>query len=769
MKTTKVFFIRLVLSTILIVLLLNFKGLTAEVISNSASNNVLLALGEERLSQVEKALVYNRQGLNFWQRGRIQDAISIWQLEKEIYQEQNLKRQEVNTVLKIASAYTTLGQLELANFHLKQILPEAEGESDLKGRIWEQLANVANRNGNLNEAISYYQKSLTYKQSLPTLNNLVSSLKERSFRWQLLAQNSPKREKARYKAKIALDELERQKYLEEALVIAETKANSSVVKTLIEWAKYKPLSQAQLEKGRNILNELPPSRTKVFLAIEWAKIERDRVIWFKKARDTASKLKDKTVLSYPLLELALIYEKREPKRAIAYATEAAVYASSSANNKVLYRSLWTIARYERVAGRNAAAIENYRLAIASLGNYYKQTRSIGAEERLDFANLTEPLYREALQLILEEKNLSQERLFLALEIFNRLQLAQLQQFFGDDCFFVELREKDKTNILLNNNAVSLTSIILENQTHLILQLPDGQLIHRRATIDKNNLIRQATQWHQILETPDNWKFYDKARQMYDLLLRPFESEIDKIDPQSIIFVHDGILRNIPMSALYDGEKFVAQKWASITSTGLDSRYRTVAKSSEARKDEMIAFGLDLQIGDWQPLGGVSQEITEAISIVGGKKVLNDNFTTGAFARELNGNYSIVHLATHAYFGGTAENSFVLAYNSPLYTSSIEKALLPQYNLLVLSACKTALSSDRSALGLAGLGLRNGIDSIGSLWRIQDEEQIELIESFYSGIEKTGVSKAIALQQAQITQIERDAHPSKWAALVLMQN
>ena len=102
--------------------------------------------------------------MNFWQRGRIQDAISIWQLEKEIYQEQNLKRQEVETVLKIASAYTTLGQLELANFHLKQILPEAEGESDLKGRILEQLGNVANRNGKLDKAISYYQKSLAYKQ-----------------------------------------------------------------------------------------------------------------------------------------------------------------------------------------------------------------------------------------------------------------------------------------------------------------------------------------------------------------------------------------------------------------------------------------------------------------------------------------------------------------------------------------------------------------------------------------------------------------------------
>lgn len=748
------------------------KGLANSTISlELVGKSPLIALGEERLSQLDRALVYHEQGSKLWQKGKTRDAISMWKLEQKIYQEQNLERREIETVLKISIAYTTLGQLELANFYLENVLTLAEGKNDLKGQIWQLLGNVANRSGNLSEAISYYQKSLTHTQSLSTLNNLAISLEKRGFRWQLLADSSIEREKAQYEAKVASDKFKRQKYLKQALLIAETKANSSVVKTLVEWSDYEPLSQNQLAKGRRILKELPPSKTKVFLLIDWAKIERDSTFWLKEARGTAGNLEEKVILSYPLLELGLLSEKSgDWGKATEYAKEAVAYASESTNNQILYRSLWLIARMERKAGRDTAAIEKYREAIASLGNYYQQIRSISPEQRLDFTSLTEPLYREALQLILGAEKTSQERLRLALEIFDRLQLAQLQQFFGDDCFSIEPRKENKTNILLANDAVVLTSIILEDRTHFILQLPNGQLIHHRALIDKDSLSELSTQWYREIENVSNWEFRAKGKRIYDLVLRPFESELNKIAPQSIIFIHDGILRNIPMSALYDGEQFVAQKWASITSTGLDISYQKQVKATENRqKNKLIAFGLGLQIRGWSPLDGISEEIEAAIAILGGQEILNDNFTTEAFTRELNSDRNVIHLATHAYFGGAAENSFVLAYDRPLYTSSIEKALLPHHDLLVLSACETALSSDRSALGLAGLGLRNDVDSIGSLWQIQDEEQIELIKGFYSRIEKVNLSRAIALQQVQIEQIQQDAHPSKWAALVLIQS
>lgn len=727
-------------------------------------------LADNRLSWSEKALVYNKQASKLWQKGRIQDAIGIWELEKIIYQEQNLERREIETILKISKGYTILGQFELANFHLEQALALAERINILEGQILEQLGNVANRSGDLSEAISYYQKSLSHTQSRSTLNNLAISLAKRSFRWQLLASNSIEREKAQYEAQITLDNLKRQKYLKQALSVAEAKAGSSMVVTLIEYSKHEPLSQKQLIRGRKILSELPPSRTKVFLVIDWAKIERDSVYWLEKALDVANNLGEREILSYPFLELGLLFERKgDREKAVEYGRKATVYASESANNKILYRSLWLIARMERKAGQNTAAIKSYREAINSLADFYQQTHSISAEQRLDFATSTEPLYRQALQLILEVEKPSQSQLQQALEVFNRLQLAQLQQFFGDDCFLIERRKENQTDILSNNNAVLLTSIILEDQSHFILQLPNGQLIHHQSSIDRDSLSELLTQWHQELENPINWQFQVKGKRIYDLILRPFEKQINPLDPDSIIFVHDGIFRNIPMAALHDGEQFVAQKWASITSTGLVSNYNEELNSVENQEDRIIAFGLGTEVQGWWPLSGVVEEIQIAIAIIGGKEILNNRFTARAFFQKLDAKHNIIHMASHAYFGGTAENSFVLAYDRPLYTRDLERAILPSHDLLVFSACETALSSDRSALGLAGLGLRNGVDSIGSLWQIQDEEQISLIEGFYSTLEKTNLTKALALQQVQTELIRQEAHPSKWAALVLMQN
>jgi len=75
----------------------------------------------------------------------------------------------------------------------------------------------------------------------------------------------------------------------------------------------------------------------------------------------------------------------------------------------------------------------------------------------------------------------------------------------------------------------------------------------------------------------------------------------------------------------------------------------------------------------------------------------------------------------------------------------------------------------SALGLAGVALRSGVDSVlGSFWAVQDNEQRELIQDFYSNIYQKNLDKAQALQQIQTRQIERNAHPSKWAAFNLIE-
>jgi CHAT domain-containing protein len=92
----------------------------------------------------------------------------------------------------------------------------------------------------------------------------------------------------------------------------------------------------------------------------------------------------------------------------------------------------------------------------------------------------------------------------------------------------------------------------------------------------------------------------------------------------------------------------------------------------------------------------------------------------------------------------------------------------------LTACETAVGSDREALGLAGISLQAGAQSaIASLWKVDDAATVQLIVTFYQRWQG-GLSKAKALQAAQIAwlqahQQELYSHPGYWAPFILIGN
>ena len=62
-------------------------------------------------------------------------------------------------------------------------------------------------------------------------------------------------------------------------------------------------------------------------------------------------------------------------------------------------------------------------------------------------------------------------------------------------------------------------------------------------------------------------------------------------------------------------------------------------------------------------------------------------------------------------------------------------------------------------------------AVATLWFISDESTTELISRFYGFLEETKLSKAEALQRAQLSLLadERYRHPSYWAPFLLIGN
>ncbi len=78
---------------------------------------------------------------------------------------------------------------------------------------------------------------------------------------------------------------------------------------------------------------------------------------------------------------------------------------------------------------------------------------------------------------------------------------------------------------------------------------------------------------------------------------------------------------------------------------------------------------------------------------------------------------------------------------------------PPLELLVLSACRTAVGDEQAELGFAGLAVQAGAKTaLASLWYVSDEGTFGLMSEFYHHLSQAPI-KAEALRQTQIAMIQ----------------
>ena len=714
----------------------------------------------------------------YWARGNINRAIAAWKKEVSTSDERILKTTEIETRLKIAWGYISLGQFYPAITELERIIALTPSDRQTLALTRKRLGNAYSGLGKFDKAIFNYQESLKQKKSLSTTNSLVEALIAREKYNRLIAEssrqiNSKGSNAIRYRTQAEKDRNAALKYAEAALSLSD-RTNLSSVRALINWTNIsgQNLSLQQLYKGKKILSNIEPSRNLVFTILNWADIDKEhKALWLQRALDVASAIDDPYLKSYAFLELGYLEEQLgNLTKALDYAQSSQIMAQSEFAYDSLFRAQQLAGRIYQTKGERTAAIDAYRQAIASLGRLRQDSVTISIEQRKNFETEVEPIYRSALKLLLDRPQTKKSDLIEAIAIFDKLRLAQLQNYFGDNCFEIVKQKSANKNNPANENTAIINSIILENKTFFILQLPNGRLVKSEVKVSEAELVKQASEWTKNLNNRATNEYRTRSRLFYDYIIKPFESHLAANNLTTLIFVHDGILRNLPMAALFDGQQFLVQKWASVSSIGLN----LTPTYTKPEKTKAIAFGLELAIAGWSPLPNVASEIQNIQNIIGGNKFLNSQFTAdNLYQQLLQEKYDVVHLATHGYFGGTVETSFLLAYDQKISALQLENVLLSSRQipeLLVLSACETALTSDRSLLGLAGIAARSGVSStLGTFWQVQDDEQSQTIEAFYSYWRQPKYNKATALQKVQIEEIKKydNAHPEKWAALTLI--
>ncbi|WP_310484563.1 CHAT domain-containing protein [Chamaesiphon sp. VAR_48_metabat_403] len=260
--------------------------------------------------------------------------------------------------------------------------------------------------------------------------------------------------------------------------------------------------------------------------------------------------------------------------------------------------------------------------------------------------------------------------------------------------------------------------------------------------------------------------------------------IDNGKINTLVFVIDGAFRNIPMSILYDGKQYLIEKNYAIA-TNLGLRLQSPKPISRSPL-HILAAGLA------KPSPQFASSFSELPEVPAQLKAIRDtgidltelkdrNFTIQAFGKEVkNTPYNVIHMATHGQFSSNIEQTFLLANDDKLNILEFNRLLRDRaqiqktpIELLVMSACETAVGDNRATLGLAGVAVKAGAQStLASLWKVKDSSTAVLMGEFYRELKTGKVSKAEALRLAQLKLMKEYSNfsaPLYWAPFILVGN
>jgi CHAT domain-containing protein len=264
-------------------------------------------------------------------------------------------------------------------------------------------------------------------------------------------------------------------------------------------------------------------------------------------------------------------------------------------------------------------------------------------------------------------------------------------------------------------------------------------------------------------------------------------------------VASGALQVVPFAALpapaRDGEATLAEprplvldhEIVSLPSVSVLAALRSQA-GSRRRPGRLLAVLADpvLERAEppLRPLPHARREAEALLELAGGEPVL------AAFGvdaqRELVlsgrlGDFRVLHFATHGIFDDLHPELSAIALSAIDPSGRPLDGRLRAYEifgldlraeLVVLSACRTALGEEVRGEGLVGLTqgfLHAGAERVlVSLWNVSDRATSELMQRFYAGLLLHRLSPARALREAQASMAQegRWRAPYYWAGFVL---
>jgi len=739
------------------------------------------------LSLAYQTSVVADDGLKAYQQGNIASAIKLWTRTAE----DSLKNKDYPTAVDAlwhkAEAQRKLGQHKkaLASLEKARRLYDKKDitlDKNKQAFILASYGDSLNQVGSTANAIKLLQQSIALSREIK--NNVSLAIALNDFGNVLITLDDPDAAELAYN---------------EAATLSTSEGNTKLlVKVLANQAKNFQqqnkigTAATKLKLAIETSNDNGGLREQTYSLIGLGKLaweqqklesEQNKNYWLKQSfqlLDTADTLArtsgDTLSESYASGYLGQIYAAQKRFEEATKLTNRATQAAQKANApESEYLWHWQNGRIYKEQNNIDAAIAAYRLAVEKI-----QTIRGQLSARTAFKKVLGPVFFELTDLLLQrphglsDKNTIEGYLKEARSTMELLKAAELQDYFQDNCV-TALQSKSAGLDKLQSRTAVLYPIILEDRIEILLSLSDG--IERSVTkIDSYDLKVKITNFRVLLEKRTTQQYMRYGRQLYDLMIRPMESILAKNKIDTLVIIPDSALRTIPLSALHDGKQFLVSKYALATTPGL-----TLTDPKPLNKDELkvLVGGLTDGVQGFSPLPNVAIEVDHIKDTYDSTVLMDKSYVTKNVENELTKtNFNVVHIASHAQFSSVPDETFLLAYSDKFSMNRLEtlmgrtKFRDDPVELLTLSACQTAAGDERAALGLAGIAIKAGARSaLATLWYINDQASSVLVSKFYDNLKKSKVSKARALQLAQLQLMndKRYRHPSYWSPFLLIGN
>ena len=309
------------------------------------------------------------------------------------------------------------------------------------------------------------------------------------------------------------------------------------------------------------------------------------------------------------------------------------------------------------------------------------------------------------------------------------------------------------------NPAVIWAVPKDDFLQLMLVTPDRQFIAKKIRgATRQRLTQRINEFETGISDRNSLAYVPPSRLIYNWVFKPLDPYLEAEQIDTVLLCTGPTLRSLPFSALHDGEKFVIEKYniARIPAFSLtDTSYET----KSGRK--VLATGAS-EFEDLPSLPGVEIELNTIVpKLWSGDKIFNQEFTVENLkqAHQL-GDFDIVHIASHSLFNpGSPEESFIQFDDRKLSLDELAslELNLPQVDLLVLSACETALGNEDAEFGFAGLAMQAGVKSaLASLWTISDAGTVVLMSEFYQELKSTTI-KSEALRKAQLNMLQKKVY------------